>query len=135
MPFSTPSDQPLRAYLVLKQPKPQAVSPVQGTAAQRTAFPRLTPDAGGRLRTRLEKLGLLVRNADGVSVAVEATRSTLERLFSGRIEERHLRPAGSAGPSFYSSDHYWAWADVPTIPNELRNDVETVVLPQPVEFC
>jgi hypothetical protein len=96
----------IRAYLVLRDwPEPASLNV---------------------LRSALEALGFSVKRVSPASITIEAEPGIFEQVFRMRVE-RHDLPGGVPA-------HYWTSSAQPRIPEELKNEVESVVFPLPARL-
>ena len=125
----------VRAHVVLKGPGGAVTSGSPVSAENVQSF---VCDASVRERVRadLEKFGFSVRRVSPLAITVEAPRGRFEAVFLGRL--KRLTPAGRPSGKRATSksggspeEDLWTWVKSPVIPAELRDAVDTVVLPQP----
>src|ERR1700750_970060 len=109
--------EPIKAYVVLKQP---AGSPgfSQSAPGHSGAMVPVAEYARDELRSRLERLGFFVRRVTPVSIIVEAPRKNVEGVFRGTLPRDEFSNSSPSG---------WRWSGNTSIPDELRDRVESVV--------
>ncbi len=125
----------VRAHIVLKGPaggatsgKPVSSQNVQGYVADLSERERV--------RNTLEKLGFSICRVSPLSITVEAPVDTFETVFRARLKQVDL---GQQRPGKQKADQaqdlrrqrLWTWSEVPLIPPEMSDAVDTVVFPQP----
>jgi len=96
------------------------------------------PSVRERARAALEELGFFIRRVSPLSITVEAVPERFERTFRGRLKRVKPQKQVSQGrktarESASSMEAIWTWSKSPEIPDDLRDVIDTVVFPQPVE--
>ena len=119
------SSEPIRAYVVLKGPEGAVTSGNTVSASNIEAY-KATPDVQEGVRNWLQDLGFRVAQVSPLSISVEGSPEQFEAVFHGQlVKVEH--------PGLPSS--YWSWFDPPRIPDDMKDDVDTVVLPKPMKFA
>lgn len=129
------TDRPLRAYVILKGSQRSVATGAQVTAASAHQYVA-AKEVRQRVRDILIKLGFTVRRVSPMSITVEGHPECFSRVFQARVGH-HENGAAPKTASRVSRRRPGTqaplWAEPPTIPESLRNDVDAVVFPQPVE--
>ena len=114
----------IRGYVVLKG---RGGSSLSNTSISSRNIGELTStrDAREEVSDRLKELGFSIRRVSPLSITVEAPPEKFEVVFHGRLKR--------AQSSEHPSDN-WGWSELPEIPKDLRDKVDTVVFPEPVEL-
>ena len=118
------STQLLRAYAVLKG-SASSVPSVEPVRSHNIRAHIASPEVREQVRRRLEELGFTVTRVSPLSITVEASVEQFERIFHGRLGKVEHPEAPSA---------FWSWLDPPEVPEDLKDKVDTIVLPEPVKL-
>lgn len=97
------------------------------------------PSVRERVRATLERLGFSIRRVSGLAITVEAPPARFEIVFGGQLKKvGRVRQASSksrvAKSPASSGESFWTWSRSPVIPPEMRDVIDTVVLPQPTRI-
>lgn len=95
--------------------------------AEPTAASKETQES---VKRELRKLGFHVRRSSPLSVIVDGSLELFEKVFDARIG--HSQPVAPQQKGSGAQPAGLSWATAPKIPEELAEDVEAVVFPQPV---
>jgi hypothetical protein len=118
------SSKPLRAHVVLKGKAGDLTAADGPISSDNIEEYTASPNVRDQVQRELENLGFSVEYASPLSIAVEAAPQQFETVFHGRLKKKEY-PDKREG--------VWTWASAPTIPAELSDKVDTVVLPQPTK--
>ena len=114
----------LRAYAVLKG-SGGSVDPDEPVTARNIKAHIASPVAREQVQARLEDLGFSVTHVSPLSVTVEAPSEQFEKVFRGRLRKLEHPNLPSA---------LWVWSNPPEIPEDLKDKIDTIVLPEPVKL-
>lgn len=115
----------IRAYAVLKGPAGAVSSAGGPVSASNVKAYTASPAVRKEARVRLEDLGFSVTRVSPLSITVEAPPEQFETVFHGRLEK-------SKHPELPSD--FWSWFEPPEIPEDLKDKIDTIVLPEPVKL-
>lgn len=110
----------IRAHVLLRGPEGRTLGAGQVTAESIGQYVS-TPAVRERVRQFLESHGFSIESVGPFSIAVDGTPAVYEKVFGCRPQR------GSTGAE-------WEWFREPCVPSELRDEVASVVLPQPASF-
>jgi hypothetical protein len=114
----------LLAYAVLKRPSGSSLRDEPLTARNIKAH-LASPEVIEQVRHRLEDLGFTVTRVSPLSITVEGSAEQFESVFHGRLRKL---------PHPQIPSGFWTWFEPPEIPDDLKDKVDTIVLPEPVKL-
>ena len=114
----------LRAYVVLKGPM-GSLLPDQPVTARNIKAHIASSEVREQVRRRLEDLEFTVSRVSPLSITVEGSAEQFESVFHGRLGKLP-HPQVPSG--------FWSWFEPPEIPDDLKDKVDTIVLPEPVKL-
>ncbi len=129
------TERPVRAYVILKGSQRSVATDAPVTAASAQQYVA-APEVRQRVRDALIKLGFSVRRVSPMSITVEGDPECFGRVFQARVGDHDddATPESDGRVSRLASRPQSPfWSESPTIPDSLRDDVDEVVFPQPIE--
>ena len=135
MAKTVPTERPVRAYVILKGSQRRVATDAPVTAASARQYVA-TPEVRQRVRVALIKLGFSVRRVSPMSITVEGDPECFGRVFRARVGyhgDEATPESGGRVSRLAPGAQSPFWSEPPTIPDSLRDDVDEVVLPQPIE--
>ncbi len=125
----------IRAHVVLKGSRGRLTSGSTISSEDIQAYV-CDPSVRERVRATLEKLGFSIRRVSPLSITVEAAPERFEKVFRSRLKRvprRAISKGRKTGESSFRGGSFWTWSESPHIPDDLRDLIDTVVLPQPTK--
>lgn len=135
MPKTLRTERPVRAYVILKGSQRSVATDAPVTAASAQQYVA-TMEVRQRVRDALIKLGFSVRRVSPMSITVEGDPECFGRVFQARVgyhDDDATPESGGRVSRLAPGPQSPFWSEPATIPDSLRDDVDEVVFPQPID--